>query len=99
MRICYVIRSETLRNHVFWTSYFPEEKSNMFTVIYERIRSQIRKIMKSLDELKRIVSEDPFKGGVYFQSHGNSYFLFVLAKQPTHFNTFYFQCFVYAFEC
>ena len=62
MRICYVIRSETLRNHVFWTSYFPEEKSNMFTVIYERIRSQIRKIMKSLDELKRIVSEDPFKG-------------------------------------
>ena len=33
----------------------------MLTVIYERIRSQIRKIMKSLDELKRIVSEDPFK--------------------------------------
>ena len=61
MRILYVIRSETLRNRVFWTSYFPEEKNNMFTVIYGRIRSQIRKIMNSVDDLKRIVSEDPFK--------------------------------------
>ena len=37
----------------------------MFTVIYGRIRSQIRKIVNSVDDLKRIVSEDPFKGAAY----------------------------------
>ena len=42
-------------------STFQKKKSNMFTVIYGRIRSQIRKIMNSLDDLKRIDSEDSFK--------------------------------------